>query len=110
MLTTMVYNVCMIEIKQTAAFLDWLKRLDKPTQTRVSARVRRLAFGLTGGDARPIGNGASELRIDFGPGYRVYFGQHGQTLVIVLGGGDKSTQSRDIKNALALWAELKESP
>jgi putative addiction module killer protein len=107
MLTTMVYNVCMIEIKQTPAYSEWLASLDNTVQARIAKRVLRLAYGLTG-DVKPIGSGASELRIDFGPGYRVYFGQHGKTLVIVLGGGDKSTQARDIKQALALWNSLED--
>jgi putative addiction module killer protein len=102
----MVYNTYM-ELLKTETFSNWLATLDRQMQKRVAMRVDRLAFGLTGGDAKPIGNGASELRIDVGPGYRVYFAQKGDVVVIVLGGGDKSTQSTDIQDALALWAKLK---
>lgn len=72
---------------------------------RIDARIRRLSLGNFG-DVKPVGEGVSELRIDYGPGYRVYFAQRGQTLVVLLAGGDKKTQDRDIKKALELVHEL----
>ena len=78
---------------------------DRQARARINARIRRLSLGNFG-DVKPIGEGVSELRIDFGPGYRVYFVQRGQTLVVLLAGGDKRTQDRDIKKALKLAREL----
>ncbi len=72
---------------------------------RIDARIRRLSLGNFG-DVKPVGEGVSELRIDYGPGYRVYFARRGQTLVVLLAGGDKKTQDRDIKKALELVHEL----
>jgi len=69
-------------------------------------RIRRLANGNPG-DVRPIGKGVSELRVDVGPGYRVYYAVHGDELILLLAGGDKSTQERDIEKALALWQDWK---
>ncbi len=69
-------------------------------------RIRRLADGNPG-DVRPVGNGVSELRIDAGPGYRVYYATRGEELILLLAGGDKSTQARDIETALALWQDWK---
>lgn len=69
-------------------------------------RIRRLADGNPG-DVRPVGNGVSELRIDAGPGYRVYYATRGEELILLLAGGDKSTQARDIEAALALWQDWK---
>ncbi len=68
-------------------------------------RIDRLALG-NAGDAKPVGRGVSELRIDYGPGYRVYFVRRGEALIILLAGGDKRTQARDIETALAMVAEL----
>ena len=70
-------------------------------KTRILIRLRRVSLGNFG-DARPVGEGVSELRVDYGPGYRVYFLRRGETLVVLLGGGDKRTQSRDIQRAIAL--------
>lgn len=96
----------MVEVRQTAAFSDWVAGLkDIRARARIDARVKRLQFGLFG-DARPIGDGVSELRIDYGPGYRVYFVQRGKEVVLLLCGGDKRTQGRDIKAAKAMAAEL----
>ena len=69
-------------------------------------RIRRLADGNPG-DVRPVGNGVSELRIDAGPGYRIYYATRGEELILLLAGGDKSTQARDIETALALWQDWK---
>jgi putative addiction module killer protein len=84
----------------------WFKGLrDRQTRARINVRIRRLSLGSPG-DVKPVGEGVSELRIDYGPGYRVYFVQQGQALVVLLAGGDKDTQDRDIKTALALAREL----
>ncbi len=80
---------------------------DRQARARINVRIRRLALGNPG-DAKPVGEGVSELRIDYGPGYRVYFTQQGQTLVILLAGGERHTQDRDIQTALALARDLYE--
>ncbi|MDP8235117.1 MAG: type II toxin-antitoxin system RelE/ParE family toxin [Candidatus Erginobacter occultus] len=96
----------MIEIRKTAAFARWLDGLrDIRARARVQARIEKLAFGHIG-DVKPVGEGISELRIDYGPGYRVYFKKQGRSLVILLAGGDKRRQRRDIKNALLLARKL----
>jgi len=100
------YNSSVIEIRQTEAYFQWFDSLrDRQARARINARIRRLSLGNFG-DVKPIGEGVSELRIDFGPGYRVYFVQRGQTLVVLLASGDKRTQDRDIKKALKLAQEL----
>ena len=96
----------MIEIRQTEVFATWFARLrDRQARARITARIRRLSLGNPG-DVRPVGGGVSEMRIDYGPGYRVYFVQRGEVLVILLCGGDKRTQERDIARALAMVREL----
>ena len=96
----------MHEIRKTATFARWLDGLrDTRARARVQVRIERLAMGNPG-DVRPVGEGVSELRIDYGPGYRVYFTKHGRTVVILLAGGDKRTQSADIKTALRLARNL----
>jgi putative addiction module killer protein len=96
----------MIEIRKTEAFAKWLDTLnDIRARARVLARIERLAIGNPG-DVAPVGEGVSELRIDYGPGYRVYYKQFGESFVIVLAGGDKHTQGRDIKTALRLARNL----
>ncbi len=95
----------MIEIRQTETYADWFDSLrDRKARARIDVRIRRLSLGNPG-DVRPIGSGVSELRIDYGPGYRVYFVQRGPMLIILLAGGDKRTQERDIKRALELARE-----
>ena len=92
----------MIEIRQTETYAEWFLSLrDRQAKARIDIRIRRLSLGNPG-DVKAVGEGVSELRIDYGPGYRVYFVQHGQTVVILLAGGDKRTQNRDIKAALEL--------
>jgi putative addiction module killer protein len=92
----------MVEIRKTEVFAKWLDGLrDVRARARVQARIERLATGNPG-DAEPVGEGVSELRINYGPGYRVYFKQRGRELIILLAGGDKSTQAKDIKTALQL--------
>lgn len=98
----------MIELRKTKVFAQWLDGLrDIQARARVQARIERLAAGNPG-DVEPVGEGVSELRINYGPGYRVYFKQRGQELIILLAGGDKATQSRDIKAALRLARNLLE--
>ncbi len=92
----------MIEIRKTGAFARWIDGLqDLRARARIQARIERLAAGHAG-DVQPVGEGVSELRIDYGPGYRVYFRKQGRTLIILLAGGDKDSQSRDIRTALRL--------
>ena len=96
----------MIEIRKTEKYAQWLDGLrDINARARIQIRVERLAAG-NAGDVKPVGEGVSELRIDYGPGYRVYFTKRGHELVILLAGGDKSTQSTDIKTALRLAHNL----
>jgi putative addiction module killer protein len=95
-----------IEIRQTEAFASWFRDLrDRRARARVQVRIDRLSLGNPG-DAKPVGEGVSELRIDYGPGYPVYFVQRGATLIVLLAGGDKSTQARDIAAALKLARSL----
>jgi putative addiction module killer protein len=97
-----------IEIKQTETFRVWESKLrDRRARTIIAARVMRFAEGLAG-DIAPVGEGVSELRIHHGPGYRVYLQQRGNTLVVLLCGGDKSTQARDIVMAKQLAKEWSE--
>jgi putative addiction module killer protein len=96
----------MLQIRKTETFTQWLDALrDVRARARVQVRVERLAAG-NAGDVEPVGEGVSELRIDYGPGYRVYFKKQGRELVILLAGGDKRTQSADIKTALRLARNL----
>ena len=95
-----------IEIRQTEAFARWLRRLRDHTAKRlIDQRIARLRFGNPG-DVRPVGEGVSELRIDHGPGYRVYYAQRGRNLIILLAGGDKDSQERDIVRVRNLAREL----
>jgi putative addiction module killer protein/probable addiction module antidote protein len=92
----------MIEIRQTEVYSQWFSDLrDRQARARINVRIRRLSLGNPG-DVKPVGEGVSEMRIDYGPGYRVYFMQRGQSLVILLAGGDKHTQDQDIKMAVDL--------
>ena len=98
----------MLEVRQTDEFRRWLSKLaDLRAQARIQAHIDRLALGNPG-DTRSVGEGVSELRIDCGPGYRVYYMRRGNILVILLCGGDKSTQDKDIKRAHAIGRQLKE--
>lgn len=98
----------MVEIRKTNLFVHWLDGLrDIQARARVQARIARLALGNPG-DVEPVGEGVSELRINYGPGYRIYFVQRGRELIILLAGGDKSTQAKDIKTALRLARNLVE--
>ncbi|HTB37000.1 MAG TPA: type II toxin-antitoxin system RelE/ParE family toxin [Reyranella sp.] len=96
----------MIEVRQTAEFAKWIARLrDTRGRAKIAARIDRLSMGHPG-DVRPVGEGISELRIHDGPGYRIYYAQRGTVLIVLLCGGDKSSQSRDIATAKKLAAEL----
>jgi putative addiction module killer protein len=96
----------MIEIRQTEIYMDWFESLrDRQAKARIDIRIRRLSMGNLG-DAKPVGQGVSELRIDYGPGYRVYFIQQGEIFILLLAGGNKRTQQRDIKTALDLAQDL----
>lgn len=95
----------MIEIRQHPDFLAWLRKLrDRQAQTRIAVRLVRLQSGLLG-DVKYFG-GIGEIRIDYGPGYRLYFVERGETIIILLCGGDKSTQDRDIRRAMELAKDV----
>lgn len=96
----------MIEIRKTEVFAKWINGLcDIRARARIMVRVERLAAGNPG-DVKPVGEGVSELRINYGPGYRVYYKKHGREVVILLAGGDKYRQANDIKTALRLARNL----
>lgn len=96
----------MIAVRQTEEFARWLKSLrDERAAAKIAQRIVRLQSGLLG-DVKPVGSGVSELRIDYGPGYRVYFVNRGRAIVILLCGGDKGTQTADIRKAKTLAADI----
>ncbi len=96
----------MFEVRRTERFIQWLDGLSDPRAVaKIAARAERLASGNFG-DVQPVGEGVSELRIHYGPGYRVYFVQRGAVVVILLCGGEKSSQARDIRSAKALAKEV----
>ena len=98
----------MVEVRQTERFVRWLADLrDLGARAKVLARIERL-IGGNPGDVKPVGAGVSELRINYGPGYRVYYMKRGTKLIILLAGGDKSSQSMDIDEALLLADNLTE--
>ena len=98
----------MIELKQTDAFRTWRTRLkDEKARVLIASRLDRLAYGHAG-DVKRAGQGISELRIHYGPGYRIYFHRRGNTVIVLLCGGDKSTQAKDVKTAKRManeWSE-----
>jgi putative addiction module killer protein len=96
----------MLEIRKTEAFAKWLDEMqDIRARARILARIERLSAGNPG-DVKPVGEGVSELRIDYGPGYRVYYKEQKRKTIILLAGGDKTSQSRDIKTAIRLARNL----
>ena len=98
----------MIEVRETDEFSTWLRGLrDHRAKAKIAARIQRLAHGNLG-DVKPVGGGVSELRVHYGPGYRIYLVERGKAMIIVLAGGDKSTQTRDIKAAKALAKAIEE--
>ena len=98
----------MLEVLKSATFEAWFSKLrDRQAQARINARIRRLSLGNPG-DVKPVGSGVSELRVDYSPGYRVYFLQRGDILAVLLCGGDKRTQDADIKRAIEIAKHWKE--
>jgi len=96
----------MIEIRQTAMYARWFAGLkDTRARARIDIRIRRLSLGNPG-DVKPVGKGGSELRVDIGKGYRIYFVRRGEQFIMLLVGGDKSTQQHDIKTAIKMASEL----
>jgi len=96
----------MIEVRQTEVFAEWFAGLrDRTARARITVRIRRLSLGNPG-DVKPVGGGVAEMRIDYGPGYRVYFVRRGDTVIVLLCGGDKRHQDRDIARALELAREV----
>jgi putative addiction module killer protein len=104
----MDYTRQMREILKSATFDAWFSNLrDRQAKARIAARIDRLAFGNPG-DVKPVGSGVSEMRIDYGPGYRVYFTQRGPIIIVILCGGDKRTPAADIRRAIEIagkWSE-----
>jgi putative addiction module killer protein len=96
----------MIQVRQTEVFAEWFAGLrDREARARITARIRRLSLGNPG-DVKPVGHGVSEMRINHGPGYRIYFIGWGDLIVVLLCGGDKRTQDRDIARAIQLAQEV----
>jgi putative addiction module killer protein len=103
----MGYIRSVLEILKSETFETWLSELRDPqAQARINARIRRLSLGNPG-DVKPVGAGVSEMRIDYGPGYRVYYKQRGQIIALLLCGGDKRTQDADIRLAIQIADEWK---
>lgn len=98
----------MVEVRQTKQFMNWLRGLrDDKAAAKIQVRIDRLARGNPG-DVAPVGNGVSEMRIDYGPGYRVYFKRHGDTVIFLIAAGTKGTQDKDIRTAKALAENLED--
>jgi putative addiction module killer protein len=96
----------MVEIRQTDLYARWFEKLrDHRARARILIRIRRLSLGNLG-DVAPVGEGVSEMRIDYGPGYRVYFTRQTETIIVLLAGGDKRSQQRDIEKAKELARNL----
>jgi putative addiction module killer protein len=110
LVTPVYYDIrpVMITVRRTATFDSWLHFLkDGRARARIGTRLRRLELGNPG-DVKPVGSGVSELRIDYGPGYRVYLVNRGKVLIVLLCGGDKRTQDRDVKQAIEMATELED--
>ena len=99
----------MFKLVETDTFSKWLTDLDSRTRSRVQQRLDRLALGNPG-DVKPVGKGISEMRIDYGPGYRVYYFRRDREIVFLLAGGAKRTQQRDIELAIAIKEVVKDAP
>lgn len=105
----MNYSQHTIEVVKSDSFDQWLRALrDLRARVRIAARIDRLALGNPD-DVKPVGEGISEMRIDYGPGYRVYFMQRGSLMILLLCGGDKSSRQHDIAKAKLLAAQFKEN-
>ncbi|MDX2224381.1 MAG: type II toxin-antitoxin system RelE/ParE family toxin [Rhodospirillaceae bacterium] len=101
-----LYGLMPVEVRQTDLFAAWFSRLrDADARARITARIRRLSLGNPG-DVKPVGQGVSEMRVDYGPGYRIYFVHRGEQVVILLCGGDKRTQSSDIARAIKIAGDI----
>ena len=99
----------MFEIEQAEPFARWLADLrDQNAYTRIRMQIGRLKYGQFGG-VKPVGEGVSEVRMHFGPGYRIYFYRRGEKIIVLLGGGDKSSQATDIRQAIALKRDIERS-
>lgn len=99
----------MFELEQAEPFVRWLADLrDQNAYTRIRMQIGRLKYGQFG-DVKPVGEGVSEVRMHFGPGYRIYFYRRGEKIIVLLGGGDKSSQATDIRQAIALKREIERS-
>ena len=97
----------MIEVRQTEVFSSWLRRLrDANAAARIVGRIRRMEMGNPG-DVKSVGRGILEMRIDYGPGYRVYYAREGRMMYLLLCGGNKSTQQADISHAGTLWTNIR---
>jgi putative addiction module killer protein len=98
----------MVQVLETPAFAGWINGLrDKAAQARIGQRLERLAFGLLG-DVKPVGDGVTEMRVHVGPRYRVYFTRRGERIILLLCGGDKSPQKRDIARAVQMARKVKD--
>ena len=105
-LATVSYKIRMLDVQTTELFDQWLSDLtNRAARARIISRIDRLSRG-NAGDVKAVGEGISEMRIDTGPGYRVYYKQTGRTIIIILCGGDKSSQDKDIKKAKQIAADL----
>lgn len=99
----------MLDVRKSDTYERWFSKLkDRQAQARINARIRRVADSGNFGDAKPTREGVSEMRIDYGPGYRIYFMQRGPVLVVLLAGGDKRTQDADIETAIKIAKEWKD--
>ena len=100
------YSSQVLEVRQTLEYRKWFQKLrDKQAKARIDIRIRRISLGNFG-DVKSVGHGVSELRLPYGPGYRIYFARRGETIVLLLCGGSKATQGRDIELAYKLAKEL----
>jgi len=100
------YNLAVITIQQTETFARWLAKLkDLEARARIVARIRRAGLGHLG-DVKSVGDGVSEMRVDVGPGYRLYFTRRGQQVILLLGGGTKTSQRRDVRRAIRMVRDL----
>jgi putative addiction module killer protein len=103
---TVSYRIHVFEVQKTDEFDIWLSALaDQRAVAKIVSRIERLGLG-NAGDVKPVGDGISEMRLTYGPGYRIYYKQTGKTIVLILCGGDKSTQDSDIKRAKQIAAQL----
>ena len=105
----MDYTIPMIEIRKSDTYEQWFRKLkDRQAQARINARILRVQQSGHFGDVKPTRDGVSEMRIDHGPGYRIYFVQRGPVVTVLLAGGDKSTQDTDIKTAIKIAKDWKD--